>query len=362
MAMPSWNNSSITPNSTTKSHLERCYFTDSVAVEICKVLAYCTVLLLGWVGNALLVIIVCKRKELKRTVNYLIVNMAISDIVFSLAGIPIKLNEMTSGSFHWQVEGVMGTMLCKMYRFSFLASLTVSLQSLAWISIDRFIAVVFPMKVKMISSKYRAFTIAFTWVSAIAVHSPYLIIMDLGKYRNRTYCGKWNVNSVFSNKTTFGIYNLATGATCLVAPLVLMTILYLIIAVTLKLRSKHLARISPHIQLQAHGKNARAMKMALCIMSVYGICFIPYLIWSYQLPYGTLSCSLQNALFFFVVILLYSSSTVNSIICFAFVRSFRSGLREIFNCCFKKGEVYNSDINNKNSQREIALKSVKIIT
>lgn len=358
MRMSSCNNTSVPANdSNNRPNLDSCFFTDSVAAQICKLMAYCVVLLIGLVGNVVLAIIIRQRQELRRTVNYFIINMAISDFAFSLADIPIKLSQMTSNSFHWRVGGVAGSILCKVYNFSTMTSLTVSLQSSAWIAVDRFIAVVFPMKVRFLSPRYRAIAIASTWVLALAVRAPYMMAMNLRNYKNATYCGLWDVFMVFDNITAFKSFSWATEAIFLILPLILVTTLYFIIAVTLKRRIKQLARISSHIQLQVHDKNAKAVKMALCMMFAYDICFIPYLILSYGFL-GRLSCSMYKVLSFFVVFLLYLSSTINPLICFVFVRGFRIGLKWMLNKCFKKCVTNKSEIN---SRQGIVLKSVKLI-
>ena len=323
-----------------------CFFTDSVAVQVCKVIAYCAVLLSGLVGNTFLVIIICRRRELRKTVNYFIINVAVSDFMFSLAGMPIKLAQLTSSSLHWHVSGDAGSILCKMYMFSTVVSLMVSLQSIVWIAIDRFVAVMFPMKVRIISSKFRAIVIASTWILALAVRTPYMMITNLAKYNNVTYCGVRDIVSVFENITTFKTFSLATEAIFFIAPLILVTVLYFLIAVVLKRRMKYLARISSHIQPQVFEKNARAVKMALCMILAYGMCFVPYLIYFYAL-HGVRSCSFHKVFVFFVLFMLYSSSTVNPIICFAFVRGFRLELKERLNQCFKKCSSHNSDMSSQ---------------
>ena len=110
------------------------------------------ILLPSLIGNTLLITIVFKRPELRNTVNYFIVNMAVSDFVFPLLSIPVRLAAIVSSSWQWHIEGMSGLIFCKFYVFVERVSLAVSGQSLCWIALDRFVAVVFPMKVHLISS------------------------------------------------------------------------------------------------------------------------------------------------------------------------------------------------------------------
>ena len=70
----------------------RCDFpTSSIAVQVSKILAYAVILIFGLLGNAFVIVIVYKRQELRNTINYFIVNMAVSDFVFPLTTIPLSI-------------------------------------------------------------------------------------------------------------------------------------------------------------------------------------------------------------------------------------------------------------------------------
>ena len=129
-------------------------------------------------SSAWLEILLYKRPELKKTVNYFIVSMAFSDLVFSLTAIPFTLVEMSSSNWQWPIGGTAGSILCKLKNFLRSVSLTVSILSLVWIALDRFVAVVWPMKVHLITSRFRAFAIASTWLVALTVTSTDLYLSD----------------------------------------------------------------------------------------------------------------------------------------------------------------------------------------
>ena len=114
-------------------------------------------LFLSLFGNTLIIIIVYKCPELKKTVNYFIVNMAVSDFVFPLTTIPVYLAEASNDVWQWLIESTAGSILCKLRNFVMAVSLTVSIESLVWIALDRFVAVVWPMKFHLITSRFRSF-------------------------------------------------------------------------------------------------------------------------------------------------------------------------------------------------------------
>ena len=90
---------------------------------------------------------------------------------------------------------VLGNILCKLCYFLPDVSLMVSIQSLLLISVDRFIAVVFPLQIKLISSKVRFICISGTWIVAIAIHAPYCytfkLITDGNSYNCLKRWGEW---------------------------------------------------------------------------------------------------------------------------------------------------------------------------
>ena len=87
----------------------RCDFpTSSIAVQVSKILAYAIILIFGLLGNAFIIVIVYKRQELRNTINYFIVNMALSDFVFPLTTIPLSIKDIASNSSHWPLGGTAG--------------------------------------------------------------------------------------------------------------------------------------------------------------------------------------------------------------------------------------------------------------
>ena len=175
-----YNSSSLTdglPNSTD----EDCILADSNAEKVLMVLAYFIILLVSLVGNSLVILVFYKNKQLRRSINYYVLNMAVSGLFTPLTIMPVHIVHIISGSTAFMVDTtlVLGNILCKLCYFLPDVSLMVSIQSLLLISVDRFIAVVFPLQIKLISSKVRFICISCTWIVAIAVHAPYFYTFKL---------------------------------------------------------------------------------------------------------------------------------------------------------------------------------------
>ena len=89
----------------------------------------------------------------------------------------------------WLIGGPLGQASCKLVIFLTYVSALVSAQ----IAVDRFGAVVFPLRSPIISSKLCPFFILAMWIIAMAVASPYLFARKLFEYAGGFACGMhWN--------------------------------------------------------------------------------------------------------------------------------------------------------------------------
>ena len=160
------------------------------ALKVGETVAYSVILVVSLVGNSLIVLIVYKTPTLRKPINMLIANMAMSDLLYPIFLFPVRLTEMHVGS--WLIGGTFDQALCKIHTFLADISTLVSIQSLVLITVDRFGAVVVPLRLPLISRKFCPFFIVATWIIAMAVHSPYFFTFRLVEYRGRIKCeGLW---------------------------------------------------------------------------------------------------------------------------------------------------------------------------
>ena len=230
--------------------------------KISLIVVYCMVLLVGLTGNALIITLVYKRKDLRKTINQLIANMAFSDFVFQLTFIPVELAKAAYGQ--WPIAEPAGSIVCKIQSFVIYVSISVSVQSLTWIALDRFIAVVFPMKVHLISSRFRVLAIASTWIVAVLCGSAFSIVSKLVHNNGALNCTE--------KPTTIYQYALAV---CCFASLIFITILYCTIAVTLRRENPALPTSAVNGNVQ---RKRQVMKMSICVVVAFYFFFIPFII------------------------------------------------------------------------------------
>ena len=330
-----------------------CSFSDSPAERFSKLIAFCFILLGSLFGNIFIIIIVYKNRDLRKTINYFIVNMAVSDLLFTLIFPPVQITQLVTESLHLNVAGILGSIFCKSYIFTTLVSLFVSVQSLIWMAVDRFVAVVFPIKLGLISSKIRTIAIVSTWIVAGAFFFPSLVYSGLSEYDNNTFCdSSVNKQSVFTNEEAFQGYYWLYVTICLLAPLFLITALHTAIVISLKRRSKDLVNSVQYEQQPSVSRRRQATKMVIVILVLFYICVIPNTLLRVVNHFRPF-CAIQRSFTFISDFMVSLSSVVNPIICLSFVESYRRGLKNLV-CCF-----YGIRDNKRTKRERITLKRIR---
>ena len=299
------------------------YVHNSTAERISFIFLYCVNLMGTFFGNIFIVMIVYKNRDLRKTINYFIVNMAVSDLIFPLIVIPVKIIGLATESWKWRVSGILGLTFCKLFHFSSAVTLHVSTQSLMWMAIDRFVAVVFPIKLGLISPKIRTTAIVSTWIFASLFNSPSLITADVVHYNKNALC----INTG-DNPDVSAAISLAQFSLLFVAPLLIITVLYTAIAIALKRQNRALTDNVQNLQRHSEKKRRQAVRMAIVIVALFYICVIPSTL-LYFAPYWSLSCTSQRLFFSLASFAFSLSSMVNPITCLSLVESYRRGLRNI---------------------------------
>ena len=264
---------------------------NSTAWKIGGTVTYCLLFIVSLVANSLIVMIVYKTPNLKKPIDYFIANMASSDLLFPIFSIPWNLSHLHTNS--WLIGGQLGQALCKLLPFFGSVSFVVSIQNLILIAVDRFGAVVFPLRSPLIRSKLCPFFILATWIVAVAVKSPHLFIYELVEFPEETRCvSRWK--KAFGEPSSFASFALAFSILFTYIPVLLLVILYSIIVIKLKTQV-HPGEQSANSQQQRDRRNRNVLQMSIAIVTVFVFCWFPYsinfLIILYQDTLTHLSCS-----------------------------------------------------------------------
>ena len=225
--------------------------------------------------------------------------------------------------------------MCKLVPFFSDVSFVVSIQNMILIAVDRFKAVVFPLRSPLITSKLCPFFIFATWIVAVAVNSPYLFTFELVEYLEGTGCViEWE--KAFGESSSFESFLLAYISLFIYIPVLLLVILYSIIVIKLKTQV-HPGEQSANSQQQRERRNRNVLQMSIAIVTVFAFCWLPYslnyLITRYQDTFTHLSCSF----WIYYEVTFYTASAysaINPVICFIFSSNYRKALKRLIKCSF----------------------------
>ena len=304
-----------------------CYL-NPTAEKIGKTFAYCLIVFVSLAGNTVIGIIVYKTKTMRKPINFLIVNMAMSDLLIPILLIPTDIQLLYINS--WLIGGPLGEALCKLVSFLPSVSLIVSIQSLVLIAVDRFGAVVFPLRSPLISSKLCPFFILATWIIAMAFFSPYLFAFKLDvEYPGGLVCRlRWK--EVFGESSSYHNYFVPVLMIFYFIPLVLISILYIIIYIKLK-SQKAPGEQSGNAGQQRQQRERNVLKMAIAIVLGFAVCWMPYFILWFLVFFVSdiRSCGFRYfALLAFLMVRI--NCAMNPCICLIFSRNYRIGLKTLF--------------------------------
>ena len=304
-------------------------FNNPTAEKIGKTLFYCLIFFVSLAGNIVIGIIVYKTKTMRKPINFLIVNMAMSDLTYQIFLIPMSIQGLYTD--FWMIGGLLGQASCKLVYFLTHASGLVSVLSLVLIAVDRFGAVVFPLRSPLIGSKLCPLFILITWIVAMFIDSPYFFTMKLVEHAGRLKCETlWN--EVFGETLSLKNYFVAFSIAFIFIPLLLIAILYIIIFLKLKSQKIPGEQSASSEAAQRRQRDRNVLKMAIAIVLGFAICWLPfiimYLLVFFESPDIIMSCSFQymNS---FAFLMLSANCALNPCICFIFSSNYREGLKTL---------------------------------
>ena len=189
--------------------------------------------------------------------------MAMSDLLYSIFWPPTLLSLIHRTDL-WLIGGQFGPALCKLVPFFAEVSTKVSIQNLVLIAVDRFVAVVFPLRSPLIRSKLCPFFILGTWIASAAVCSPYLFTLQLVEYSGEMRCVRtWN--KAFGESSSFTYYLLVASILFRYILVMLLIILYSIIIIKLKTQ-KHPSEQAANTQQQRNRRNRNVLQLSIAIV------------------------------------------------------------------------------------------------
>ncbi|XP_070196502.1 galanin receptor 2a-like [Littorina saxatilis] len=161
---------------------------DSLPIEevVPVSLVYGFTLLFGLGGNTLVILVVLRNERLRSITNIFLTSLASADLVLVIFCVPVKCAAFFT--FTW----AFGAFLCKAVHYIQAVSMVCSIMTLTVMSIERNIAILFPLRAKYLCTRGHAhMVIAIIWVLSFALASPVLVGQkhkEVGEVRKAFWC------------------------------------------------------------------------------------------------------------------------------------------------------------------------------
>ncbi|XP_031550908.1 substance-K receptor-like [Actinia tenebrosa] len=296
-------------------------------------MVYCILFVVSFTGNLLIVWATSRDIRLRSTTNILIANMAVSDLLIPLFSVPKRMLYITYYDNIWLIDGDFGLALCKLAPYLQDVSLGVSIYSCVFIALDRFYAVVHPLRGGLSRRKLK-YIIVGIWMFSLAMFSTYFFTFTLVKTGDSTKCIMDFTRIGVTTILHLRIYHFVMFALNVGIPLPIISFLYL--RIVLKLRRTAVPGQAGNTSSVRERQNKNALKMSAVIVSLFFLSFVPIVIVISLSIFGkldSLSPAAGKDLLFSVAFIGESSCCFNFFIYLVFTKVYRQNFKNLLSKC-----------------------------
>ncbi|XP_042271517.1 neuromedin-U receptor 1 [Thunnus maccoyii] len=318
----------------------------SVFLPVC--LIYLIIFMIGVVGNVLTCTVIARNKVMWTPTNYYLFSLAVSDLLVLLLGMPLELYEL------WQnYPFLLGKGGCYFKTFLFETVCLASILNVTALSVERYIAVVHPLRAKYVVTRTHAKRVILTvWGVSVLCAVPNTSLHGIATLYSRSSSPGMNINVEIPDSAICTlvkprwIYNLTIQVTTLlffIMPMLTISALYMLIGLQLKREKMHQALEAKsgfgqdsfcNIRTQQQKARRRQVtKMLFVLVVVFAICWAPFhtdrLMWSFINDWTDSHMEIFQYVHIISGVFFYLSSAVNPILYNLMSTRFREMFKEV---------------------------------
>nr|XP_029499227.1 neuromedin-U receptor 1-like [Oncorhynchus nerka] len=256
-------------------------------------ITFLIIFIVGLFGNMLTCSVIVRNKVMRTPTNYYLFSLAVSDLLVLVLGMPLELYEMWSS-----YPFLFGAGGCYFKTFLFETVCFASILIITVLSVERYIAVIHPLKVKHVTTRAHAkHVILMLWAMSMACAVPNTSLHGVAVLGTR-FGRQFPESTICMMVKPRWIYNLIIQVTTLVfflLPMLIITGLYLRIGLQLRMeRGMQGLGTGPSFGSDSHwsvhrqqqtARHRQVTKMLCVLVIVFGICWAPFhidrLMWSF---------------------------------------------------------------------------------
>ncbi|XP_048514749.1 RYamide receptor isoform X2 [Athalia rosae] len=231
---------------------------------------YSTIFLMALLGNGLVCYVVYSSPRMRTVTNYFIANLAVGDILVTLFCVPTSFVS-TLILQYWPF----GAELCPSVNYSQAVSVLVSAYTLVAISVDRYMAIMWPLKPRM-TKRQAKFVILTVWAIALLTACPIAVVSRLAQPEPQfVKCGRYICHEEWPTNHHRYYYSMALLVMQYLIPIVVLMFTYTSIAVVVW--GKQIPGEAENTRDQRMARSKRKMvKMMMTVVIVFTICWLPF--------------------------------------------------------------------------------------
>ncbi|XP_041848609.1 neuromedin-U receptor 1-like [Melanotaenia boesemani] len=313
-------------------------------------ITYVIIFIVGVLGNFLTCAVILRYKVMQTPTNYYLLSLAVSDMLVLLIGMPLELYEMQQNYPFLLGEGG-----CYFKIFLFEAVCFASILNVTALSVERYVAVMHPLKVKLMTTRAHVKRVIFMlWglsmlcaVPNTSLHGIVVLPPWFGrKFPRSAIC------HVVRPTWMYSLIILISMLAFFVLPMLIISILYFLIGLELH-RERVITVVGtdrcfePESVSKSHKqklskRTVQVTKMLCVLVVVFGLCWAPFhvdrLIWSYIDMSSVQHLKIFENVHIVSGVCFYLSSAVNPILYNLMSTRFRE-MFSLITCCSKSWQT-----------------------
>ncbi|KAI8521546.1 Serpentine type 7TM GPCR chemoreceptor Srsx [Branchiostoma belcheri] len=297
----------------------------STRSQIAIVVVYSVAILLSLIGNILVVMVMAKNLSKGTKLRTFLINLAVADLVMAVFCMPFTFTDVMLQQW------LFGSVMCPLVRFFQVLSVSVSIFTLVAIGVDRYQAVMYPLRMRMSKSRAKQ-VVAIIWIMSFALAAVQLAVCRVYQVQSGDTWYK-RCEEILWPGINYRIgYTIVLACVTYVLPLSILAVTYYKIGVKLWGRHSPSSIYSlEDISERKHERCKRKVKMIIILVGLFAVCWLPIHIFSIVLDFypDVILSSRQTVMVFFFCShwLAMSHSFVNPIIYGFLNDSFRTDLK-----------------------------------
>lgn len=236
-------------------------------------LVYAFTLLAGIVGNTIVCIVIVRHSSMHTATNYYLFNLAISDLVYLIFGLPFEIL-----LFWHQYPWLFGLPFCKYRSLIAEACSYVSVLTIVAFSMERFLAICYPMVSYAMSGLKRAIRIiAAIWTISLLSATPFAYYRTINYILYPPFIGEEVPESGLcaTLMPPSGLYEAST-IIFFAIPMLIIFVLYAQMATEIRSRSKR--SVTKQLGIRSNSMNSKQSKSRRAIIKMLAVVVLTFFI------------------------------------------------------------------------------------